>query len=184
MVDSALALGDLDVERLEALLGSGRPGVRALRKAFEASDRKAESAGATVLRLFHLALEIAVESQVDLYGPDGAFVCRADLLVVGTREVHEYDGAGHRGKDRHRADLRRERRLAGASYRRRGFTLDDLVNHPGVAMHEIDAALHRAHEPERLRGWRRMIEGSLYSEAGRSRVLNRWRREMGVVDWR
>ena len=51
-------------------------------------------------------------------------------------------------------------------------------------MHEIDAALARPHEPERLRRWRRMIEGSLYSDHGRARLLNRWRRQMGVVDWR
>jgi hypothetical protein len=97
--------------------------------------------------------------------------------------VHEYDGAGHRGKAQHRADLRRDRRLLGASYIRRGFTMDDLVNHPAVAMHEIDRALARSHDPERLRRWRRMIQGSLYSEQGRARLLNRWRRQMGVVDW-
>jgi len=183
MIDSALALGDIDHERLQRLLASRRPGVRALRVACDASDRRAESAGETVLRLFHRALEIAVESQVDLWASDGAFIARADLLVLGTREVHEYDGAGHRGSSQHRKDLRRERRLARSSYVRRGFTMDDLVNHPAVAMHEIDAALARPHEPERLRRWRRMIEGSLYSEQGRARMVNRWRRQMGVVDW-
>jgi hypothetical protein len=184
MIDSALALGDLDVTQLENLLASRRPGVRALRRAYEASDRRAESAGETVLRLFHRALDVAVVPQVDLRAADGTFVARADLLVVGTHQVHEYDGAVHREKARHRADLRRERRLAGSSYVRRGFTMDDLVNHPAVAMHEIDAALARPHEPERLRRWRRMIEGSLYSDHGRARLMNRWRRQMGVVDWR
>jgi hypothetical protein len=183
MIDSALAIGELDVKRLEQLLASRRPGVRALRCAYEASDHRAESAGETVLRLFHLALDVAVELQVELWSADGTFVGRADLLVRGTDQVHEYDGAIHRGESRHRADLR-ERRLAGSSYIRRGFTMDDLVNHPAVAMHEIDAALARPHEPARLRRWRRMIEGSLYSERGRARVLNRWRRQMGVVDWR
>jgi len=183
MMDSALAQGDLDVKRLERLLASRRPGVRALRRAYEASDHRAESGGATLLRLFHRALDVAVEPQVDLCSEDGTFLGRADLLVIGSHHVHEYDGAAHRGKDRHRADLRRERRLAGTSYVRRGFTMDDLVNHPGTTMHRIDAALSRPHEPERLRRWRRMVEGSLYSELGRARLLNRWRRQMGVVDW-
>jgi hypothetical protein len=184
MIDSALAIGDLDVKRIEQLLTTRRPGVRALRCAYEASDHRAESAGETVLRLFHHALDVAVEPQVDLWSADGTFVGRADLLVLGRDQVHEYDGAIHRGKSRHRADLRRERRLAGSSYIRRGFTMDDLVNHPAVAMHEIDAALARPHEPARLRRWRRMIEGSLYSEQGRARLVNRWQRQMGVVDWR
>jgi hypothetical protein len=184
MLDSALALGDIDTARLELLLAGRRPGVRALRRAYEASDHRAESAGETVLRLFHRAIDVPVEPQVDLCATEGTFVARADLLVVGTREVHEYDGAGHRDRSRHRADLRRERRLAGSSYHRRGFSMDDLVNHPAVAMHEIDAAVGRAHQPERLRRWRRMIEGSLYSPHGRARMLNRWRRQMGVRDWR
>lgn len=184
MIDSALAMKDVDASRLERLLASRRPGVRALRRAYEASDCRAESAGESVLRVFHRALGIAVEPQVDLRAADGAFVGRADLLVVGTHQVHEYDGAVHRGKSQYRADLRRERRLVGSSYLRRGFSMDDLVNHPAVAMHEIDAALARPHDPERLRRWRRMIEGSLYSEHGRARLVNRWRRQMGVVDWR
>ncbi|MBO0844536.1 MAG: hypothetical protein J2P22_03870 [Nocardioides sp.] len=183
MLDSALAFGDVDRAKLERLLQSRRPGVRALRKAYEAADSRAESGGETVLRLFHHALEIDVEPQVDLCTEDGVFIGRADLLVVGTTDVHEYDGEVHREKSQHRADLRRERRFADTPYVRRGYTLDDLLNHPAVAMHEIDAALGRPHRAERLRRWRRVIDGSLYSGTGRARVMNRWRRHMGVVDW-
>jgi hypothetical protein len=184
MLDSALALGDVDRARLERLLTSRRPGVRALKRAYEAADHRSESAGETLLRIFHKALEVDVEPQVDLRDAHVMFICRADLLVVGTTHVHEYDGAVHRKKSQHRADLLRERRLAGTPYVRRGFTLDDLLNHPAVAMHEIDAALGRPHRPERLRRWRRMLTESLYSEPGRARILNRWRRHIGVVDWR
>jgi hypothetical protein len=183
MMDSALASGDLDRERLERLLASRRPGVRALRHAYDASDGRAESDGQSVLRLFHRAIEVAVEPQVDLRASEATFIGRAELLVLGTREVHEYQEAGHRGSSRPPSDLRRERRLARASYVRRDYTMDDLVNHPAVAMSQIDAALGRPHEPERLRRWRRMIEGSQYSERGRARTVNRWRRQMGVVDW-
>jgi hypothetical protein len=184
ILDSAMALRDIDRTMMERLLESRRPGVRALRRAYEAADERAESGGETVLRSFHIAMEIAVESQVDLHDAGGRFVGRADLRVRGTRHVHEYDGAGHRDQDRQRSDLRRERRFAETTYVRRGYTLDELLNHPAVVMHEMDVALGRAHQLERLRRWRRMVDGSMYSEAGRARVMNRWRRQMGVVDWR
>jgi hypothetical protein len=50
-------------------------------------------------------------------------------------------------------------------------------------MHEIDRELGRPHKLARLTRWRRLVENSLYSEVGRRRVLNRWQRQMGVVDW-
>jgi hypothetical protein len=179
MADSAIAWGDVDRERMERLLASHRPGVRALRAAWGATDPRSESGGETLLRIFHKAIEVPVEPQVDLIDDAGRFVGRADLLVTGTTNVDEYDGAGHRDKQQHRSDLRRERRLAGTPYVRRGFTLDDLLNHPAVAMHELDRMLGRAHQQQRLRRWRRLVDHSMYSPAGRSRLLNRWR----IVDW-
>lgn len=183
LIDSALALGDLDGDRMRELLNSRRPGVARLRAAYARSNRRAESAGETVLRVFHDAMEIPVQPQVDLIGSDSRLLGRADLLVVGTWNVHEYDGSGHRKREQHTSDLRRERRLAATPYVRRGFTLDDLLNHPGVVMHELDRALGRPHQAHRLRRWRRLMDHSMYSQAGRDRLLNRWRREMGVVDW-
>ena len=133
--------------------------------------------------MFHVALEIAVEPQAVLRDDHGRRLGRADLLLVGTREVHEYDGAHHRDGRQQQVDLRRERAL-GTSYRRRGFTLDDLLNHPAAVMHELDRVLDRQHDPARLRRWGALVAGSLYSEAGRQRLLNRWQRAVGVVDWR
>lgn len=183
MIDSARASGDLDPDRMAALLRSRRPGTRPLAAAYHASDVRAESAGETILRRFHDVLGIPVEPQAVLRDSSDHVLGRADLLLCGRRDVHEYDGAGHRTVGQHRSDLRRDRRLAQASYSRRGFTLDDLVNHAAVTMHELDRLLGREHRPGRLRSWHRMIEQSLYSETGRQRVLNRWRRAMGVVDW-
>lgn len=183
LIDSALALGHLDHDRMRKLLDSGRPGVRRLRAAYARSDRRAESAGETVLRVFHDAMDVPVESQVDLHDSDGRFLGRADLVVAGTGNVHEYDGSGHRRRDQQTSDLRRERRLTGTPYVRRGFTLDDLLNHSAVVMHELDRALDRPHQLHRLRRWRRLMDHSMYSDAGRDRLLNRWRREMGVTDW-
>jgi hypothetical protein len=126
---------------------------------------------------------VDVEPQVELHDAAGRVIGRADLMVCGTHDLHEYDGAGHRTQTQHRSDLRRERALTQASYIRRGYTLDDLLNHPAVVMHELDRVLGRPHRPERLRRWRRLVELSTYSDSGRERLLNRWRRAMGVTDW-
>ncbi len=183
MIDSAIRLGDIDADRMEHLLSSRRPGVRALRVAWRLSDGRAESGGETILRVFHDALDIPVVPQADLVDDHGRHLGRVDLLVVDTREVHEYDGAHHRDGRQHRVDLRRERAI-GTSYRRRGFTLDDLLNQSATVMHELDRVLNRPHDPARLRRWRALVEGSTYSKAGRQRLVNRWQRSVGVLDWR
>ncbi|WP_127481190.1 hypothetical protein [Nocardioides pantholopis] len=183
MIDSALACGDLDSRAMSEILASGRPGVRMLRGAWELSSARCESAGESMLRVFHEVMGIAVRPQVTLHDTDGRVIGRADLLVTGTHVVHEYDGAGHRDQAQHRADLRRERAWVGTPYQRRGFVLDDLLNHPGVVMHELDRWLGRPHGLRRLQRWRRLVDNSLYREPGRQRVLNRWRRAMGFDDW-
>jgi hypothetical protein len=183
MVDSARALGDLDEEQMRLVLASRRPGVRMLRAAYELSITRAESAGETILRVFHEAMDLPTQPQVELYDDLGRLVGRADLLVTGTTLVHEYDGEHHRSAAQHRVDLRRDRGLRGTAYQRRGFVLDDLLNHPLAVMHEIDRALGRPHRLSRLGRWRRLVDNSLYSEAGRERVMNRWRRQDGLVDW-
>lgn len=183
LLDSARRLGHVDEAAMKELLASRRPGVRNLRQAWALSSAKAESAGETLLRVFDHALDVQVEPQVELFDHAGNPVGVADLLVVGTRSLHEYDGAHHRDGSQHRTDLRRERALSRAEYRRRGFTLDDLLNHAAVVMHEIDRDLDRPHSMARLARWRRLVGNSLYSEAGRRRVMNRWQRAMGVTEW-
>jgi hypothetical protein len=183
LIDSALAKGDLEPDRMEALLVSRRPGVRMLKAAYGLSSPKSESGGETVLRAFHEVIGVPVRPQVDLFDDHGTAIGRADLLLVGTTMVHEYDGEHHRDKVQHRTDLRRERGWAGTPYVRRGFVLDDLLNHPAVVMHEIDRALGRPHLPRRLSRWRRIVRNSLYSEAGRERIMNRWRRQNGIIEW-
>jgi hypothetical protein len=183
LVDSALEQGDLDPVRMEALLASRRPGVRMLSIAYRLASGRSESAGETALNVFHEAIGVPVQPQVELFDEHGTSLGRADLLVKGTNFVHEYDGAHHRDKVQHRTDLRRERGWAGTPYVRRGFTLDDLLNHPAVVIHEIDRALGRPHRAARLAAWRRIVDNSLYSVAGRERVMNRWRRQNGLIDW-
>lgn len=183
MVDSARRRGHIDGRRMAAILASRRPGVRVLRAAWNLSNELAESGGETVLRMFHVAIDVPVEPQAVLVDGHGRMIGRADLLVTGTKRLHEYDGAHHREAVQHRNDLRRDRGLGGSDYERRGFTLDDLINHPLVTMHEIDRELQRPHKLARLTTWRKLVANSLYSEVGRQRVLNRWRRLTGVADW-
>ena len=183
LVESARHLGDIDETRMAALLDRPRPGVRALRDAWERSTAAAESPGETLLRLFHDVIDVATTPQVRLVDAEHRLLGVADLLVDGTGLVHEYDGAVHRDAAQHRIDLRRERGWAGSRFVRRGFTLDDLLNHPVTTMHEIDRALDRAHVPRRIERWRRLVTESLYSEPGRRRVQNRWNRAMGVSEW-
>lgn len=183
LVESALRRGDVDRERMDALLSCTRPGVRLLRAAWERASALADSPGETVLRLFHDAMDVPTTPQARLTDADGRLVGIADLLVDGTGFVHEYDGAVHRDPVQHRKDLRRERGWAGTDYVRRGFTLDDLLRHPAVVMHELDRALDRRHVAGRLERWRRLVTESLYAEPGRRRVLNRWNRAMGTTDW-
>ena len=163
LLDSAKALGHVDDERMAAVLASRRPGTRALAAACSASDPRSESAGETILRIFHRVMDVPVVPQVDLFDDHRRVIARADLLVTGTRSIHEYDGAGHRTQMQHRSDLRRERALAQAGYARRGYTLDDLLNHAAAVMHELDRALERRHRPHRLHRWRTMVDHSAYS---------------------
>jgi hypothetical protein len=183
LVVSALRAGDVDESAMELTLASRRPGVVALNAAWGEARKELQSAGEVVLYLFHRAIDVPVEPQVSLYDERGVLIGVADLLVVGTTSVHEFDGAVHRDKVQHRTDLRRERGWSGTDYVRRGFVLDDLLNHSMVVMHEIDRALGRPHDARRYERWCALVENSLYSETGRERVLNRWHRAMGVVDW-
>ena len=183
LVVSAIRAGDVNGKVMGLVLASGRPGVARLRAAWTEASAELASPGEVLLYLFHRAIGVAVEPQVPLYDDQGALLGIADLLVTGTRNVHEYDGAVHRGTTAHRNDLRRERGWAGSNYVRRGYTLDDLLNYSMVVMHEIDRALGRPHDQRRHDRWRTLVDASLYSETGRQRVMNRWHRAMGVLDW-
>lgn len=183
LLESALHLGHIDHDRMTAILASRRPGVRMLREAWNRATGKSHSGGETVLQAFHLVMEVPVRPQAEVYDERGRPIATADLHVLGTNYLHEYDGEHHRRKDQHQVDLRRERGLTASAYIRKGFVLDDLLNHPVVVMHEIDNALDRPHDLGRLRRWRKLVANSLYSEAGRARVMNRWRRAGGLHDW-
>jgi len=174
LVDSARHHRDVDDVTMKPILASSRPGVRALRDAWAFSTGKCESAWESYLYAFHRSIGVDVEPQVDVFGPDGSFVGRADLLIVGTVHVQEYDGGVHRKREAHRRDLRRERRFAATSYERRGYTSVDLLVHDVEMLREIDDMLGRDHDPARLTLWRELVAASCLSRSGRDRLSNRW----------
>ncbi|MBF4163074.1 hypothetical protein [Nocardioides acrostichi] len=182
MIDSARRLGDLEPGDLDAVLGSGRPGVNLLRGAWQLSDPRTESVPESLLHCFLRCLGVKVEPQVALADEDGVQFGRGDFGVEGTSLVYEYDGAEHRTARRQTADLRRERRM-GANYIRKAWTLDELLNHPAVVAHEIDRDLGRPHRPDDVRAWKHLVDNSQYGEIGRRRTMNRWWRNSGLDDW-
>lgn len=183
VIESALRAGDVDTERLEALLTSRRPGVANLRRAWRACRGKADSVGEVVHQTFLEFMQIAFKPQEPIYDDQGRLAGVVDVYVPALKEGREYDGEVHRDKVQHRTDLRRETALARAGVPRRGFTLDDFLNHAAVLMHQLDRDLGRPHRLQRLRRWRALVDNSLYSAKGRERLQNRWHREMGLWEW-
>lgn len=174
MADSALRLGHTTVRELEQVTGRRRRGGPMLRTVIPLLDEKSESPWETVMRILHQAAEIEVRPQHRIYDPAGTFVARADLWLVGTKRIHEYDGADHREKNVHRSDLTRDRRLTANGWQRLGFTAADLLYDGASAIQLADEALGRAWDEQRLRRWNALITRSLFSSAGRTRAMSRW----------
>lgn len=174
MADSALRLGHCTVDQLAAVAGPRRRGAPVLRRVLPLLDRRSESPWESVLRVLHGAAAIEVEPQHEIHDADGRFVARADLWLVGTRRLHEYDGNVHRDREVHRRDLDRDRRLVEAGWQRCGFTAAEVLWSGGRIIASADALLSRRWDAARVRAWRLLVEESMYGSAGRARVLARW----------
>ncbi|MEP7092098.1 MAG: hypothetical protein ABI776_18495, partial [Nocardioidaceae bacterium] len=115
--DSALHQGL--VTRRELLMSSSRRrwGAAALSRAIGWMDGRSESPWESLLRIFHRSCGIDVVPQHEVRDDtDGRFVARGDLLIVGSRMLHEYDGGVHRDRRTHREDLDRDRRLLATQW--------------------------------------------------------------------
>jgi hypothetical protein len=176
LVESALRAGHVTMTDLHSITATGRPGVRPLRRAMAWANPKSESPYETLLRFFHELAGIAVQPQHEIFDARGQFVARGDLWVVGTRSIHEYDGAWHRHEDQQILDRQRERRFADTQYVRRGYVAKDMFEHPLLILQELDRVVGRPHHPDRIARWRRLLAESSYSVEGRRRLQNRWRR--------
>lgn len=170
LVDSALHLGLCTLADLRTVAELRRRGAPLLRTALDLADGRSESPWETILRMLHVALGVAVTPQVDLYDDRHGFIARTDLLLDGTRTLHEYDGAGHRERAQHVRDLRRDRHLVSAGYARRGYTSEDLVSRPIVVLRDCDQTLERHHDPSRLDSWMPLLEDSLFARWGSTRL--------------
>lgn len=172
LADSAVRAGHCTIgELIRAGEARGTAGVRTLRRAVALLDPRSESPWETLLRLLHALSGLPpVEPQADLFDDDGVWIARADLLLVGTRRLHEYDGDTHRDRDRHRRDLAREKRLSRAAYERYGFTASELLGRPGLVIRDAEAAFGLDHNQDRLHAWLDEIRPSLFTAAGRERL--------------
>jgi len=171
-LDSALRQGDVCPDELARALAARRHGVRRLRSASVLADARSQSPYETLLRVLHLVCDAAVVPQHELWD-GGRFVARGDLRVIGTRTFHEYDGEGHREREQHRDDLRRERDIGRAGWVRRGYTDREVLHRPIEILRDIDHTLGRPHDPARLDAWYALLRDSCFTPAGRSMLLRR-----------
>jgi very-short-patch-repair endonuclease len=171
--DAALHSGDVTREDLIVTSRLRRRGSPLLRRAIPLMDGRAESIFEGLLRILHVACGIEVEPQHLIVAEDGTVIGRADLLVCGTRMLHEFDGGHHRSTVQQRDDLRRHRRLLAAGYQRRGFTAPDVLLVPLGVLRDADASLGRVHDPGRIKVWYSLLQESLFTASGRRRLERR-----------
>lgn len=171
-LDSALRCGDVTQAQLAVALSCRRFGVRRLRVAAGLADARSESPYETLLRILHVVCEIAVVPQHELW-VDGRFIARGDLRLVGHDTFHEYDGADHRDRERHRSDLRRDRDLEEHGWIRRGYTDLEVIHRPVTIIRDADRTLGRPHDPDRLAAWYALLRESCFTPAGRHLLLRR-----------
>lgn len=174
--DAALHLRECTIEELRTAAAQRRRGAPLLRTAVPLLDERSESPWESVLRMLYVAAEVEVEPQKKIYDEWGNFVARADLWVIGTRRVHEYDGEVHRDRERHRAGLGRERRLVEIDWQRIGFTSPQLLYEAASIIAGLDRLLGRNWDPRRLTRWEALLDASLLRSSGRARAIRRWRR--------
>jgi hypothetical protein len=177
LITSAVRAGSCALEEITTVAAGRRRGTRQLRKAIPLVEPKCESAWEVLLRLLHLACEIAVEAQFVVIDDSAGFVARGDLWLVGTRVLHEYDGGDHLKKTQQPKDLKRSTRLGHADWIRRGYTSHDVITQGITILRDADASLGREHRPERIREWHDLLRQSLFTPAG----TGEFRRRLGLA---
>lgn len=174
LADAALSLGHCTLNDLRQAAAQRRRGAPALRRALPYVDARSESAWESVLRLLFLVCDVPVQAQYDVRDRDGIVRARADLRILGTRRLPEYDGEVHRDPRRHAQDLIRDRLLLRLGWQRLGYTSGVLLHNAGSVLREADEALGRVNRPERVRIWHQLLVRSLFTPAGAARLRARW----------
>lgn len=173
VIDACLQAHIATYDELLTLSRTRRPGARALRTALELVDGRAESVPESMLRLLHVSCEIAVEPQWPIKGGPEVGTLHADIWLVGTIDLHEYDGDEHEKAPRRVKDARRLRRIDRAGLVRRGYTMGDLLHRPVTILADADRAVGRTHDPSRIRLWHDWLRDSLWTSAGSAAFLRR-----------
>ena len=117
LIDAAIFLELVSLEQLEVIARTRRPGGRRLRAALPLVDGRAQSLWESLLRLLHVVCDIEVEPQWKLVRRRRSARGQADLWVVGTTALHEFDGDEHEKAQRRVHDRRRDRRVDRAGIR-------------------------------------------------------------------
>lgn len=165
-MDSALHAGDCTLDTLINLAQQPRRGGPRLRRAIRLADSRSESAGETLLRILHVVCGVPGEPQVVIQDDEGHVVARADLRIVGTPRLPEYDGARHRDAAQYERDRARDRRLRTLGWDPYSYSAISVFRQPSVILRDADNALDREHDPDRLDAWRTLWAECNYSAAG------------------
>lgn len=165
VIDSAVHSADVSVAELAEVAASRRRGAARLREALCLADGRSESAWESLLRVLHVACGFDVQPQREFHH-EGRFVARADLHLVGTHCLHEYDGAEHRKRKRQEIDLRRDRRIIAAGLVRRGYVKDDIACRPAEIIRDACVATGRPFELRALNPWMMLWNDSSFSPYG------------------
>ncbi|WP_110181899.1 hypothetical protein [Nocardioides solisilvae] len=174
LVESALAAGDCTLDDVRAVAARGGKGAPRLRAACRMARGDAESVWEVLLRELHRCAGAEVVAQHEVLDDQGRFLARADLWLVGTRTIHEYDGGDHLDVGQQRRDLRRARGLANEGWTRRGYAAQDVLHRGVRVLADIDVALGRPHVPGRIRAWHELLRDSLFTPSGTARLRARW----------
>lgn len=169
LADAALQLGECTISDLARASSQRRRGAPALRRALAYVDPRSESAWESVLRMLHRVCDVSVEPQYTVRDTDGFLRARADLRIIGTRRLPEYDGDAHRNARRHAKDLARERQLQELGWQRYGYSSGVLLHSGLSVLRDADEAVGRVHRLERIRAWYRLLGESLFTPAGAAR---------------
>ncbi|MGH3473314.1 MAG: hypothetical protein ACRDOT_00215 [Aeromicrobium sp.] len=176
VIDCAVHLRHTTVEEIRSTMRAGRRGVRVLRRALDICDGRSESRWETVLRLLHVLSGIEVEAQLVVRNAFDVIVARADLWIIGTRRLAEYDGADHRDRQQHRQDLKREKGLSRLGFERYGYTAAEILGDPARIVTDAEEARGLPHDPSRIGLWMREADRSSLSRRGLAALRRRIRR--------
>lgn len=176
--DSALRLGHVTTTELRITAERRRRGAPLLREVIPLLDKRSESAWESIMRVLQGAADIPVEPQRPVHDDEGRFLARADFWVVGTRRLHEYDGADHREPEVQDKDLRRQRLLNAAGWERFGYTSRHLLDEGAAIIRQTDDLLGRPWDAARLRRWEDLLNDSMLRRPGRHRAISHWRRAL------